>query len=64
MTNLQKIKSVAKAAGLSFVRQNATINGARLYNFESASGNIVARNWTIHSAICEYNFGDLKAKIS
>jgi hypothetical protein len=64
MTNLQKIKSVAKEAGLLFVRQSATINGARLYNFETESGNIVARNWTISSAINEYNFGDLKDKIS
>jgi hypothetical protein len=64
MTDLQKIQSVAKEYGLLFVRQNSKINGACLYNFETESGNVVARNWTISSAIVEYNFGDLRAKIS
>ena len=60
MTNLQKIKAEAKSMGLSFVRQNATINGARLYNFEDEFGNVVGRNWTISSAINEMNYGDLR----
>ena len=64
MTNLKKIKEVAKKHGLSFVRKNATINGARLYNFEDDFGTVVAANWTITSAIDEINFGDLDSKIS
>ena len=64
MTNLQTIKSVAKKHNLLFVRKNATINGARLYNFEDNGGNVVASNWTISSAINEHMFGDLDSKIS
>ncbi len=64
MTNLQVIKSVAKKEGLLFVRQNATINGAKLYNFETPSGHVVARNWTLRSAINEYNHGNLRNMIA
>ena len=64
MTNLQTIKSVAKKHNLLFVRKNATINGARLYDFEDKSGNVIARNWTISSAINEHMFGNLCSKIS
>lgn len=64
MTNLQTIKKIAKVHGLNFVSKNATINGARLYNFESKSGQVVASNWTISSAINEYHQGDLIGKIS
>jgi len=60
MTNLQKIKAEAKSMGLSFVRQNATLNGARLYNFEDEFGNTVSRSWTISRAIAEMNYGDLR----
>jgi hypothetical protein len=64
MTNLQKIKSVAKEAGLLFIRQKATSGGAWLYNFEDEFGIAVASNWTIASAINEHKCGDLLAKIS
>ncbi len=63
MTNLQIIKKVAKECGLTFERQNATINGARLYSFKNEFGTVIAQNWTISSAINEHNFGDLHAKI-
>jgi hypothetical protein len=64
MNNMQKIKSIAKKHSLLFVPTNSTLNGARLYNFETNAGYIVAANWTISSAINELNFGDLDAKIS
>jgi hypothetical protein len=60
MTSLQRIRSEAKKLDLSFVRQNATINGAYLYNFIDSSGNVAGRNWTISSAIDEIQFGDLR----
>lgn len=63
MTNLQKIKAVAKTHDLTFKPKKATINGARLYAFINDSGNIVADNWTISSAIDEINFGDLGSKL-
>lgn len=64
MTNLQTIKAVAKECGLKFKPANATINGAKLYNFVDEFGTVVASNWTVSSAIDEYHFGDLKGKIS
>jgi hypothetical protein len=64
MTNLQTIKSVAKKLNLKFAPSNATINGAKLYNFKDEFGQIVAANWTVSSAIGEYNHGDLVGKIS
>lgn len=64
MTNLQKIKAVAKKHNLTFKPAKATINGARLYNFVNEFGTVVAANWTITSAINEINFGDLDSKIS
>lgn len=64
MTNLQTIKKVAKECGLTFVRTNSTVNGARLYNFVDECGIAIASNWTILSAIDEHNFGDLHTKIS
>ncbi len=65
MTNLQRIKNTAKKLGLDFVRTNSKITGAYLYNFvDSRTGNVIASNWTIHSAIDEYHHGDLLAKLS
>jgi len=64
MTNLQKIKLVAKKHGLQFKPTNSTINGAKLYNFVNEYGTIVASNWTISSAINEINFGNMDSKIS
>jgi len=64
MTNLQRIKSVAKANGLEFTRKSATINGAQLYDFVCKNtGYAVAENWTVSSAINEYNHGDLESKL-
>ena len=59
MSNLQKVKVIAKKCGLTFEPTNSTINGAKLYNFVSASGYIVARNWTVSSAINEHDHGNL-----
>lgn len=64
MTNLQKIKAVAKKHNLTFKASGATIEGAKLYNFVDKSGRVVASNWTISSAINEIHFGDLDSKIS
>ena len=64
MTNLQVIKATAKKHGLTFKPTNSSINGSKLYNFVNEFGTVVARNWTITSAIQEINFGDLGAKIS
>jgi hypothetical protein len=60
MTNLQRIESAVKEHGVSFVRQNATLNGVRLYNFEDAAGNVIGRmNWTIAGAASELDYGTL-----
>lgn len=64
MTNLQKIKAVAKEHGLTFKATKSTINGSRLYNFVKESGHAVATNWTISSAIDEINYGDLASKLA
>jgi len=64
MTNLQKIKAVAKKHGLTFEPTKSTMNGAKLYNFVNECGTVVATNWTITSAIQEINHGDLDSKIS
>jgi hypothetical protein len=64
MTNLQIIKSVAKKHGLDFVRKNARVNGAYLYDFKDQFGNSVARNWTISSAIEHHYHGELVKAIT
>jgi hypothetical protein len=55
MTNLQIIKNVAKKHNLTFKPTKSTINGEKLYNFVDDFGNVVARNWTISSAMDEIN---------
>lgn len=64
MTNLQTIKKVAAKHNLKFKPTNSMLNGAKLYNFVNEFDTVVARNWTIQSAINEYHFGNLEAKIS
>jgi len=64
MTNLQTIKSAAKSQGLTFKATSSTVNGAKLYNFVDKFGRVVARNWTISSAIGEHTHGNLEGKMS
>ena len=66
-TNTMWLSSTSESgigANLIFKPTNATINGAKLYNFVDEFNVVVASNWTISSAIGEIDFGDLDGKIS
>ena len=47
---MQEVRSIARENGMTFKRQNATINGKQAYKFVGELGQVVGENFTLWSA--------------
>lgn len=61
---LKTVRTAAKQLGMTFKKQNATINGTQAYKFVCrGSGAVIASNYTLYSAYDAYMHGELQEMI-